>query len=596
MPLMSLSVLSLNCNSIYTKLAEIKLLLYATKPSVMCLTETWANARYLPTFCGYECYWCNRGALGGGLCILVRRSLCCQQLNLLRFQQGVLEVQAVTVLLNTGSPFTILNLYNPNAAVTSQELMFYVDQLSDPFLITGDFNAHSPLLSSSCMRSDATGRALENLLLTTPTVLLNTVDFHTYLDRRSGTRGCLDLFLASSDVAPYFNISRLRDVGSDHYPIFASSSLDLHTLISSPVPRWKITSAVMEQFSTQLASPSLILPASVDSLESDIRERIVTAAVSCVPQSSGNRPSRLISPWWSAECREAVCQRRRARRALERRPTRANLIEFKRLSAVARNCIVQHKRNYRRQFIASISYTTPIGVIWRRVRLLRTRAPVPTFPIVEDGRLISSTLRKAQLLCATFQDVGRHGVLHAPRDLNQVIVNSWTGNAPYNCPFSDEELAQALRRMRMTSPGADRIHNAFLMALSDEQLASVLSLFNQSFQLGILPDTWREGVILPIPKPGKDPSSASSYRPITLLSCLGKLMERLVAARLDYFAESSSLLLPNQCGFRRGNNTMDVLLRLEHRIRRAQSASEVCLVVYVDLKAAFDKVWVDGLL
>ena len=41
---------------------------------------------------------------------------------------------------------------------------------------------------------------------------------------------------------------------------------------------------------------------------------------------------------------------------------------------------------------------------------------------------------------------------------------------------------------------------------------------------------------------------------------------------------------------------MDVLIRLEHRIRLAQTASEVCLVVYVDLKSAFDKVWVDGLL
>ena len=596
MPLMSLSVVSLNCNSLYSKLAEIKLLLYTTKPSVMCLTETWANDNYLPTFYGYECFWCNRDAHGGGLCTLVRRNLCCRKIDLRLFRQGVLEVQAVTVLLSSGSPFSILNLYNPNAAVSPQEFLFYVNQLHYPFIVTGDFNAHSPFLSSSCMRCDATGRALETLLLSTPTVLLNSVDFYTYIDRRSGRQSCLDLFLASPDVAPYFRLSRLGDVGSDHHPIMASSSLGLHDLQSLPVPRWKLSPAVLDQLSSHVALSSLVLPVSVDSLESDIRERIVSAAVSCVPQTSGMRPSKLISPWWNQDCRDAVSRRRRARRALERRPTRANLIEYKRCSAEARNCIVLHKRNYRRRFIASITPTTPIGVVWRKVRLMRSRPPVPTFPIVHDDRLITSTLQKAQLLCATFQAVGRHGALNAPRDLHQVIVDSWSGDVDYNRPFTTEELARALSRLRMTSPGGDNIHNAFLTALSDVQLASVLSLFNQSYQLGVLPDAWREGIILPIPKPGKDPSSPSSYRPITLLSCLGKLMERLVAARLDFLAESSSLLQPHQCGFRRGRSTLDVLLRLEHCIRHAQSASEICLVVYVDLKAAFDKVWVDGLL
>lgn len=150
--------------------------------------------------------------------------------------------------------------------------------------------------------------------------------------------------------------------------------------------------------------------------------------------------------------------------------------------------------------------------------------------------------------------------------------------------------------MRMTSPGGDNVHNAFLKALSDDQHGYLLSLFNQSYQLGILPSAWKEGIILPIPKPGRDPSLPTSYRPITLLSCLGKLMERLVAARLDFIAESTPLLSDDQYGFRRGRSTMDVLLRLEQRIRHAHSTSAVCLVVYIDLKSAFDKVWVDGLL
>jgi hypothetical protein len=117
-----------------------------------------------------------------------------------------------------------------------------------------------------------------------------------------------------------------------------------------------------------------------------------------------------------------------------------------------------------------------------------------------------------------------------------------------------------------------------------------LALYNQSIQLGILPNSWKEGIILPILKPVKDPTLSTSYRPITLLSCIGILLERFVAARLEYVVDQMSLLSHNQCGFRHAHSTTDVLLRMEKHIRSAQIASEVCLVVYVDLQSAFDKV------
>lgn len=89
--------------------------------------------------------------------------------------------------------------------------------------------------------------------------------------------------------------------------------------------------------------------------------------------------------------------------------------------------------------------------------------------------------------------------------------------------FTVTELKKAMRCLRMTSPDFDQIHNGIFRALTPEQCGPLLSLFNQSFQLGIVPERWKEGIVLPILKPGKDPSLPASYRPITLLSCMGKL-------------------------------------------------------------------------
>jgi len=593
----SFSVVLLNCCSLYARLAEVKLLLYSCKPSVLCLNETWVTDAFLPTFHGYVSLWCNRGGRGGGVCILVHDSLCYQKLLLSHYRGGVLEVEAIELLLGCGKRFSVLTLYNPNANVSSAEFLHYFDQLSSPFMVAGDFNAHSPLLTSSCVRTDGTGKSLETLLLSAPVSLLNPVDFYTYIDRRTGKCGCLDLFLVSPEVLPYFTLERLRDVGSDHYPLMASSPMVvLHRLCSVAVPRWKLTSAGLDAYSATIAPSSLMSPAPVGDVAADFTLRLRRAASACFSRVTGSGRPRKCSPWWNEACRTAVCDRRRARRALEKHPTRDRLIEYKRCSAVARHCVLQHKRAYRRNFVASITYTTPVGEAWRKLKLLRSSFSSPVYPLEVAGAPVVTTAEKANLFCRTFRDACQAGNIRVPRDLHTTIVASWSLDDSYNCLFTTDELVCALQRVRLTSPGSDGIHNGFLRALRDEHYSGLLHLFNSSFQLGVLPAQWTEGVILPILKPGKVPTSPLSYRPITLLSCLGKLLERLVAARLSFIVERRSFLSPSQCGFRQGFSTIDVLLRLEDRIRAAQAASDVCLVVYIDLQSAFDKIWVDGLL
>lgn len=66
---------------------------------------------------------------------------------------------------------------------------------------------------------------------------------------------------------------------------------------------------------------------------------------------------------------------------------------------------------------------------------------------------------------------------------------------------------------------------------------TVLGLFNKVWDIGKLPLAWKQAIIVPIPKPGKDQSDPSSYRPIALPSHLYKIMERMVTERLTYFLE-----------------------------------------------------------
>ena len=95
-----------------------------------------------------------------------------------------------------------------------------------------------------------------------------------------------------------------------------------------------------------------------------------------------------------------------------------------------------------------------------------------------------------------------------------------------------EELTYALFSLKPgKSAGPDPVPYEFLLQLPLPLQAATLNIYNTSWLLGTYPYNWKCSTLLPIPKPGKDPTLPSAY-PIALFSCIGKLLERLVYNRL----------------------------------------------------------------
>ena len=95
-------------------------------------------------------------------------------------------------------------------------------------------------------------------------------------------------------------------------------------------------------------------------------------------------------------------------------------------------------------------------------------------------------------------------------------------------------------------------------------------------------------------KEGKDKKDPNSYRPTSLLSCLGKLLERVINRRLVSFMEERKILSPTQTGYRKHRSTEDQPAVIAQQIKSAfQEKKKGCLF---DLTKAFDKVWREGLL
>ena len=163
-------------------------------------------------------------------------------------------------------------------------------------------------------------------------------------------------------------------------------------------------------------------------------------------------------------------------------------------------------------------------------------------------------------------------------------------------PFITEELDDALRFLPLKkSPGPDKITNEMLIHLGPKCKKKLLQLFNDGWRTGTVPQIWREAIMIPVHKAGKDKSKAENYRPISLTSCMGKLMERLINTRLMWHLETKQLIKPEQAAFRPNRSTEDQVTYVSQAIEDAFQDKKHALVVWIDLEKAFDKVWREGL-
>jgi hypothetical protein len=147
--------------------------------------------------------------------------------------------------------------------------------------------------------------------------------------------------------------------------------------------------------------------------------------------------------------------------------------------------------------------------------------------------------------------------------------------------------------------GPDEVSNAMLRQLSPLGIKYLTALYNDSWTSRNVPILWRKAIIIPILKPKKRAELITSYRPISLTSCVCKLFERLICQRLTHWLEKNNALCPEQAGFRKLRCTQQQVLRIVQRIsdgfQKPKPAKRTALVL-IYFRRAFDTVWRSGLI
>ena len=133
------------------------------------------------------------------------------------------------------------------------------------------------------------------------------------------------------------------------------------------------------------------------------------------------------------------------------------------------------------------------------------------------------------------------------------------------------------------------------MAACPTILQPLTILFNKSLLEGTFPKVWKIANVTPIHKKG-DRSDCSNYRPISILSCVGKILEKCVQKHLLKYLDQEKIITPAQSGFRQGDSTIYQLLNIYDDFCYALDKKITTQAIFFDISKAFGRVWQRGLL
>ena len=469
------------------------------------------------------------------------------------------DILVLDLSLQNNTTTRIYNIYNEmdqaQGTQRTLERCLYNLNIAPNSLVLGDFNTHHPLwdpLGSISPRA----QYLINWLESNNLELINTPGTGTFYRPNLERPSILDLTFATSSIANKIHKWEvLPSIGSDHFPLLFTLKSTNITPNNNKPDFFNIKQANWEGFQTKLQElvirPDNIINSqefnTINNLSTDsclLLDLATTQLTSFIQEAAkANIPILDLGPkskpWWNPEIKNLQNTLKYTQNRLN--PTQSDTINS---YLTARNkyftAIKIAKKEHWNQFLEGNNPTN----IYKAMAYTKgdSRGNIP--PIFDlTGNLQNTFPEKAK---AFREALFPEPPIATPTELS-LVDPKWQWP-----PLAHIELEKACSlNVKSKTPGPDNIsqriiHQAYI-AIKDY----FFKLYSKLLELGYHPKPWKQATGVILKKPGKPPENYSypkGYRVISLLNCLGKVSERVLAQRLLYLAETTDLLHPSQMG------------------------------------------------
>jgi hypothetical protein len=452
---------------------------------------------------------------------------------------------------------TLIAVYNsPTTFDASTSLQDSTPPTGTPVILCGDFNLHAPDWDSSVVNSDRRTEAFQDWMMQNSFVVLNNPDNPTYHGHNFQFAKVDDLVIANADFFQAYDIGPIQVLSdehylSDHYPV----SFDIYTHTDAePIPgRYTFSESRREQWSTTLSQlmdehranlPCQASPQFLDGLAETIVTSITTATEQTMQKATGSSVHAKL--WWNEDLSQLLthlCTLAQGIRETNGNPYLSR--QYKNSKAAFRAKVRHAKQKWATQRLeGATSQTVWEFIKWykhsgKRSRpLYSTPSHVPAASDEERPNIFIQQFFPEPPLAQPFHPADEPEPPRPPQ------------------PLTREEVDYAIRNCHTnTAPGPSHINYMAVKWAWETIPETLFFLYSQCIQIGHYPRIFKQSLTTIVPKPNKnDYSVATSFQPIQLIECLGKILDKILAHRIQYEVARHEIVPPNQ--FRRPSSLL----------------------------------------
>jgi len=583
----NLTILNWNANGLKRQENLLLNFLSRHKIDIACITETHLLPPVKFRAAGYFMYREDQNARTGGVAILIRRHIKHEEIILPRLVN--LEAVGIRLNLQNGSSIKIISAYNkPGIRLLQADLHNIFT--GESTLLFGDLNSKHTLFG--CRGQNSNGTRLLSFADSLG-LLISTPDEPTFYPTQQHYRpDILDFAVIQNFHLPLFH-KTITDLDSDHLPTLCT--FREKTDIFLPVRRLLTGKVNWDKFKLIMQSVTNIpltysTTHDIDIAIQSLTENICTA----IQNSTQHQQHQHSTPITSPEILCMIQQKNTLRKRWQRTRDPDIKQTVNRLSRNIRLKLDEERIERYRNYIGNMFPGD--SSLWRETkRLLRQTTTIP--PLNNGHMLVSSDEEKVELFASHLETVFQplqqndhetnaevHASLNEARLTNSDILF-----------ISPSEVSKTIANLpNKKAPGEDLVPNIVIKKLPKKCVVLLTSIFNACLRRGYFPKNWKNAIVIFFPKPNKPKQDPQSYRPISLLNTMSKILEKHIEKRLRQHL--SDKLPLHQFGFKENHSAVQQLQRVSEFINRGFERKLFTAGLFLDISQAFDKVWHEGLL
>lgn len=555
----------------------------------VCETKTELNCTLkIP---GYKTYIQSRNKRGGGVAIFVKRNI--EHFEFKLNVSGEIEFVGIKILSNAQN-LVIGQVYKPpNKKLCLEDLkaLFTGNNL----IIMGDLNCKRT--EWHCFDNNKNGDILLDFCLENNVTIAAPPNFTNF--PTIGRPSVIDLFLLKGGMNYTVPTTKAR-LSSDHNPVEIFVKFNHNVIKNSIIFNYE--RANWPKFRKDL-NENLNLIFSIhtaDELENQIgllTENINIALKNNVPTKKVNFQRKELPKF----LKSLIALKNKVRKQYQNDPKITTKNFLKKLEKSVKFHLRVFEAENTEKFFQKLNFQD--GSIWKYAKIYSRKSENSSTLFDTNGVELKSDLDRANAfaeyfssLSNVFENLGRP--YFTKKVENTVKKFSKQKVLIDEIKFTSyKEVVKAIKTLKNSkAAGHDLISARVLKNLPRKGIVFIVKLINGMFCTGHFPSALKIAKVIPLHKKNKDLTQLSGFRPISLLSHMSKIFEKIIKIRLLAFLKENRILIQGQFGFRLGHSTTDQLARLVNDITVKFNKKMHTGALLLDIEAAFPTVWHSGLI